>query len=312
MITDTSAFKKVIFLFGPTGVGKTGLLPRLFRHGFKIINADSIQVYRYLDIGSAKASREFLREMPHELLDIVDPWEQFSVGAFVQQADEAVKKIVEGGDIPVLTGGTAYYFKHFLYGLSDAPPADLHVRAHVASLKEMHGLAWCHARLDQVDPVSATRIHPSDTQRVLRALEVWYSTGQPLSSYSLPTVPRYGMQPLLIGLERPKEELWERIRIRVENMFQEGLENEIRMLLDMGAQADWPGMQGIGYREFFQAMRNGEASRNGIAAHIARDCQLYAKRQYTFFRSFGNVHWMHPDDESGIASLVDAYRNSPR
>lgn len=310
VITEASAFSKIIFLFGPTGVGKTGLLPRLFRHGYGVVNADSIQVYRHLDIGSAKPSRELQALVPHELLDIEDPWQQFSVGAFVRMADQAVLRIASRGDIPVLTGGTAYYFKHFLYGLSEAPPADSDVRKEIAAVKDEKGLAWCHRWLAEVDPASASRIHPSDTQRILRALEVWRGSGRPLSSYSLPADARYGMAPLIIGLERPRNELKERISRRVDQMFAEGLEDEMRRLLAMGAVPSWPGMQGIGYREFFQAMRGGEMSRSDIAARIARDCELYAKRQYTFFRSFANVAWLHPDDIEGISALVTAYAAS--
>ncbi|AEC02128.1 tRNA (adenosine(37)-N6)-dimethylallyltransferase MiaA [Parasphaerochaeta coccoides] len=307
MATETAYFSRIIFLFGPTGVGKTGLLPRLFRHGYGVINADSIQVYRHLDIGSAKPSRQLQSLVPHELLDVAEPWEQFSVGTFVRMADEAVIRIASKGDIPVLTGGTAYYFKHFLHGLSEAPPADSRIRNEIAGIKEEKGLAWCHQWLAEVDPVSAVRIHPSDTQRILRALEVWQSTGRPLSSFTVPDGPRHGMKPLIIGLERERDDLKERIAQRVKAMFEEGLEDEMRRLLMMGAVSSWPSMQGIGYREFFQAMRGGEMTHSGIATQIARNCHLYAKRQYTFFRSFADVTWMHPDDDTGIKHLVDVY-----
>ncbi len=299
--------RRVVFLFGPTGVGKTELLFHLFNTGFSVVNADSMQVYRHLDIGSAKPSPEILAAVPHYLVDIYDPWEQFSVGDFVRLADEACEEIASQGKTPVLSGGTAYYFKHFLYGLSEAPASDPVIREQVAGQLSEHGLAWCFERLSRIDPVSAARIHPSDAYRVTRALEVYEGSGRPLSSYALPDVPRDGMRPLIIGLQRDWEELKQRIELRVRQMFEQGLLEEIRGLVRMGARDSWPGMQGIGYQEFFRAMRGGELSIHGISSQIVRDSRLYAKRQNTFFKSFTDVRWMHPEDEDGIRKLVDEY-----
>lgn len=308
--TDTSqpaGRRRVVFLFGPTGVGKTELLFHLFNTGFSVVNADSMQVYRHLDIGSAKPSSEILAAVPHYLVDIYDPWEQFSVGDFVRLADEACEEIASQGKIPVLSGGTAYYFKHFLYGLSEAPASDSVIREQVAGQLAEHGLAWCFERLSRIDPVSAARIHPADAYRVTRALEVYEGSGRPLSSYALPDVPRDGMRPLIIGLQRDWEELKQRIELRVRQMFEQGLLEEIRGLVRMGARDSWPGMQGIGYQEFFRAMRGGELSIHGISSQIVRDSRLYAKRQNTFFKSFADVRWMHPEDEDGIRKLVEEY-----
>lgn len=299
--------RRVIFLFGPTGVGKTDLLFHLFNIGFSVVNADSMQVYRHLDIGSAKPSLEIRAAVPHYLVDIYDPWEQFSVGDFIRLADDACDAIEAQGKVPIISGGTAYYFKHFLYGLSEAPASDPTIRAQVARQLATWGLPWCYDRLSKVDPVSAARIHPSDAYRITRALEVYEGSGRPLSSYSLPDTPRNGMCPLIIGLQRDWEELKKRIELRVRLMFEQGLVDEIRSLIRLGAQDSWPGMQGIGYQEFFRAMRGGELSMEGIASQIVRNSRLYAKRQNTFFKSFANVQWMHPEDEEGIRVLVDEY-----
>ena len=306
-LTSNSSYNPVIFLFGPTGVGKTELLLNLFKDRFSVVNADSIQVYRHLDIGSAKASQQIQEKIPHYLIDIFDPWEQFSVGEFIELADKACEEIRSLGRIPILSGGTAYYFKHFLYGLSEAPASDETIRAQVALELEEKGGAWAYARLCEIDPVYANKIHPSDLYRISRALEVFETSGRPLSSYAIPSTYRNGMQPLILGLQREKEELKERIIARVQQMFDEGLVEEIRTILQMGGNSEWPGLQGIGYKEFFQAMESGETSLPMIADHIARNSRSYAKRQMTFFKSFAEVNWMHPDDQAAIAEMVDAY-----
>ncbi len=305
--TQSNAFEHSIFIFGPTGVGKTELLLDLDPQRFSVINADSIQVYRYLDIGSAKASTAVRSAIEHHLIDIRDPWQQFSVGDFIEEADKACSLIHEQGKIPVISGGTAYYFKHFLYGLSQAPPSDDSLRASLALRIEQEGRLWALKYLQRVDPVSADRIHPSDMYRVSRALEVWETCGRPLSSFSLPDQPRYGMRPLVIGLSRSSDMLRQRLGQRVEAMFEEGLIEEIRSLLDMGAKSWWPGLQGIGYREFFQAMEHGECSQSIIADQIERNSRLYAKRQMTFFKSFTDAKWFDPRDKALILSEIEHY-----
>ncbi|NCC65000.1 MAG: tRNA (adenosine(37)-N6)-dimethylallyltransferase MiaA [Spirochaetia bacterium] len=303
-------FEKVVFLFGPTGVGKTELLLDLDPKKFSVVNADSIQVYRYLDIGSAKASPQTLETIPHYLIDIFDPWQQFSVGDFVAYADEACKLIHLQGKIPIVSGGTAYYFKHFLYGLSEAPPSNDEIRLRLTTEIAEKGDAWAYSRLRLVDPIAAERIHPSDMYRVSRALEVFETSGRPLSSFSIPSVNRNGMNPLVIGLKRENEELKRRIKCRVQQMFSEGLVEEIRSLLDKGASSAWPGLQGIGYKEFFQAMESGECSLSMIADQIERNSRFYAKRQMTFFKSFTDVRWMDPSDKEPILSLIEAYQKA--
>lgn len=298
---------RLIFLFGPTGVGKTALLERLFASGFQVVNADSKQIYRYLDIGSAKPEPLLMQRIKHHLIDIKDPWEQFSVGEFVQLADAASERIRTDGEVPVICGGTAYYYKHFYYGMPESPKSDPEVRAKIAALAKEHGLPWCHRRLEQIDPVSAQRIHPSDGYRITRALEVYESSGKPLSSFSIPTVARAGMRPLIIGLHRDREELGERISQRVEAMFSMGLEREIERLRAMGALPEWPGMQGIGYREFFVAEEHPGWTANDVAQLIIRNSRLYAKRQMTFFKSLPDVHWVHPDEVGKISDLVETY-----
>lgn len=300
-------YSRIVFLFGPTGVGKTGLLEELNPGQFAVVNADSIQVYRGLDIGSAKAPVSLRRNLRHYLVDIEDPWNQFTVARFIDEADKAVLHIASEGKIPVLCGGTAYYFRHFLYGLSSAPASDPDVRLSVQKDVAEKGEEWAWEELGKVDPVSQGRIERADLYRITRALEVYRSSGRPLSSFALPTEPRHGMHPLILGLVRPRDEMETRIRCRVEKMFAEGLLEEIRGLVARGATEEWPGMQGIGYREFFQARESGEMSIPAIKDMIVRNSRLYAKRQMTFFRTFPDVTWVNlnqKDQMSRARSLL--------
>jgi tRNA dimethylallyltransferase len=287
-------------------VGKTALLEQLFAQGYEVVNADSKQIYRHLDIGSAKPEGELMSRIPHHLIDIKDPWEQFSVGEFVNLADHACASIEEKGKVPIICGGTAYYFKHFYFGLPESPKSDPEIRTRIAQLASDRGLAWCHKHLSEIDPVSASRIHPSDGYRITRALEVYESSGRPLSSYHVPTKAREDLDPVIIGLQRDRSELDERITARVQQMFSQGLEAEFEKLLAMGAQPDWPGMQGIGYREFFIGAEHPSMDREAIAHLIVRNSRLYAKRQMTFFKSLPGVHWVHPDNLDAIRKLIDS------
>ena len=294
----------LVFLFGPTGVGKTALLSDLFSTGYEVINADSMQVYRGLDIGSAKPEKEILERLPHHLIDILDPWEQFTLGEFVSRATLLIEEITARGSVPVISGGTAFYFKHLLYGLPQAPPSDPAVRAGLAQEAEASGTARLYEELAAVDPVSAKRIHPSDSYRIQRALEVYRTSGNPLSSFPVTGSEEPLYDPVIIGLERERDELYARIDQRVGMMFDAGLVEEVRSLISAGAEAQWPGMNGIGYREFFIARQAGELSLTGIAGLIRQNSRRYAKRQMTFFRSLPGVHWVHPDDTGRVTELL--------
>ena len=298
---------KLIFLFGPTSVGKTKLLTDICKDRFSVVNADSIQVYKGLDIGSAKVSAEVMKKVPHYLIDILPPTEQFTVADFIKKADEAIVDIYNRGRIPIISGGTAFYFKHFLYGLSEAPPTDEKVRADIEKEIKSNGIESIYQILKEVDFTSYQRINPNDSYRIQRAVEVYRTCGKPLSSFSVPKTPRNNMDPLIIGLYRDNEEMAKRLKLRVNLMLQEGLLDEIKTLIREGADASWPGMQGIGYKEFFEAMKTGEESRSQILERIVLNSKHYAKRQYTFFKSFENVNWMDAKDDEKIKILIENY-----
>ena len=298
---------KAIVLFGPTAVGKTALTEALFSEGFEIINSDSVQVYRGLDIGSAKPEKELQDKIPHHLVDIRDPHQQYTVGDFLRDAESLVYQINERGNIPLLTGGTAYYFKQFIYSRAQTPAADVSIRERVKALIEQNGVEWAYSELMRVDSTSASRININDVYRVSRALEVYYQTGKPLSSFVLGDEMRDDIDILILALTRDKKILDDRIDKRVDIMFSMGLYDEIKALIRRGATSSWPGMQGIGYQEFFLARESGEMNMDAIKKEIALNSRKYAKRQMTFFRSFPDANFVSPEDVDTIKGLVDSF-----
>ena len=294
--------RKLIVLFGPTAVGKTAMTLALFRKNYEIINSDSVQVYKHLDIASAKPDDFTQKEIRHHLIDILEPYEQFTVGTYCQMAEHLVDDILSRGSYPLLTGGTAYYFRQFLYGVASTPESDPFIRDRVKNEIDEKGKSWAYSFLKDIDLQSAERINPNDIYRISRAIEVYYQSGRPLSSFKVNTAVRTSLDPLIIGLQLEKAELDRRIEKRVDAMFKSGLEDEIRGLKEMGAEQSWPAMQAIGYKEFFIP----GLDRDEIRERIILSTRQYAKRQMTFFRSFRNVNWFSPDDYDGISRLLEA------
>lgn len=294
----------VVVVVGPTAVGKTELVRKLFTHRAEVISADSMQVYRGLDIGTAKPGPEVRRGLPHHLIDVTDPSEQFTVGDFVHAADRLVPQISRRGNLPVISGGTAFYVRGFLFGLPDTPPAFTEIRALIKREMEQRGNDEMFAELAEVDPVTAARISSADSYRIERALEVYRGTGRPLSSFTVPSSYREQYRALLIGLNRPREELYGRINARVERMFTDGLLREVVALLQSGCGESTPCMQGIGYREVAAFRRSGCGSVRSLIELIQRNTRRYAKRQLTFFRRFPDIQWFHPDNTDEIRDRV--------
>ena len=292
-------------LFGPTAVGKTALTEELFSKGFEIINADSVQVYRYLDIASAKPEKELVEKIPHHLVDIRFPWEQYNSGDFCKDAERLIKEINERGNIPLITGGTAYYFKQLLYGPSSTPESNPKTREEIQRTIDDIGLDKAYEMLMSLDMEAAKKIDKNDRYRISRALEVIKDTGRPLSSFPVSDTLREDIDFVIIGLKREKKELEERIRKRVDIMFDSGAVREMKALLSMGADLSWPGMQGIGYREWFNAMESGEVNISIIKDMIIRSSIKYAKRQMTFFSSFSDTLWFSPNDIEKIKGYLE-------
>ena len=291
-------------LFGPTAVGKTALTEELFSKGFEIINADSVQVYRYLDIASAKPEKELVEKIPHHLVDIRFPWEQYNSGDFCKDAERLIKEINERGNIPLITGGTAYYFKQLLYGPSSTPESNPKTREEIQRTIDDIGLDKAYEMLMSLDMEAAKKIDKNDRYRISRALEVIKDTGRPLSSFPVSDTLREDIDFVIIGLKREKKELEDRIRKRVDIMFDSGAVREMKTLLSMGADLSWPGMQGIGYREWFNAIESGEVNISIIKDMIIRSSIKYAKRQMTFFSSFSDTVWFSPNDIEKIKEYL--------
>jgi len=295
---------KAVCLFGPTAVGKTNLLLSLKPEVFEVINADSLQVYKFLDVGTAKPSREEQKKITHHGYDILEPHQEYSVGRFLKTTENLIQQVLKRGKIPVISGGTAFYFKNLIEGPSEAPPVTPAIRNKVESLAAKEGMDSLYSTLSEVDPLSQQRIPPGDSYRIKRALEVYFQTGHPLSSFqSRPTEGNKGDY-LLIGLQRPREELYHRIDQRVDKMIELGLLHEIKSILARGYKLDCPAFKGIGYKEVIQWYNSGCGSLKTLKDKIKQNSRHYAKRQITFFSSFEQVHWFNPEDTEEIKSLI--------
>ncbi len=302
---------KVIILFGPTAVGKTELISRLFSKNYEIINADSMQVYRTLDIGTAKPGKELLNKIPHHLIDINLPEVQFNAGDFVRLADKTAVEIENRGSVPVICGGTAFYLKNYLFGLPEIPEIKKDIRIETEDDLAQKGLEHLYSELCRLDPVRAAQIHPNDQYRILRAIEIIRSTGEPASVFSTQSLFREGIDPLIIGLRRERTDLYSRIDRRVDDMFDSGLLTEIKECFKSGYNESFPGMRGIGYREFFTPESYGEFTLPDIRDQIKMNSRRYAKRQITFFKALPGVSWFHPDEADEIEILIKSFLDSP-
>jgi tRNA dimethylallyltransferase len=265
-----------------------------------------MQVYRGMDIGTAKPPRSVRERIPHHLVDIVEPCEQYNAGRFVKEAEELAAAILGRGRVPVVSGGTAFYLTSLLYGLPDAPPVDPVTRRNLRGRWEREGQAAMHALLSERDPDAAARIQPNDRYRTLRALEVHESTGRSLFSFRWPRTVRRDMAFLLLGLVRPRADLYARIERRVAEMFAAGLLDEVEALLAGGCAPADPGLRGIGYRQIL-AMRDGCETLPLVQERIAADTRRYAKRQLTFFRAVPGVTWIDAGETGGVVERMETF-----
>jgi tRNA dimethylallyltransferase len=293
----------VVVLFGPTASGKSRLLSQTLPGRGELINSDSIQVYQHLNIGSAKANPEDMSAYPHHLVDFLDPREPFTAGVFCRLAEDLVWDIHSRGLLPVISGGTGFYFKTLLYGGPKTPEADPKIRKQVQSDLEKHGLAWLYQELREIDPSYAAKIAPQDALRVRRATEVYRQTGQPLSSFAIQEEVRQDWDLVLLGIHWPRETLYRRIDERVDRMIEMGLQKEVQGLLDKGYSWEDPGLKAIGYQEW-ELFFEGEIEVDEVLRLIKRNSRRYAKRQITFFKGLPKVHWLDGEDLDAGAALL--------
>ena len=294
MNMTNNELKPLVILVGPTAVGKTaasiGLAKAL---NGEIISGDSMQIFKGLDIGTAKITKEEMQGVPHHLIDIKEPWETFSVAEFKRLADEAIADIQDRGKLPIIVGGTGFYINSVLYeyhfGEADTDEA---YRAELEQYAEAHGNEALWNILQGKDPDSAAKLHSNDTKRVIRALEVLHVTGIPASERQS-TVDKQTMRynAVYIALNMPREVLYDRINRRVDIMIQDGLEAEVRNALANGVAQDALSMTSIGYRQMIQYF-NEEISFDRAVELIKRDTRHFAKRQLTWFRHDPNIQWV--------------------
>jgi tRNA dimethylallyltransferase len=298
---------KLLIVLGPTAVGKSEtVLDLAVQFGAEIISADSQQVYRHMDIGTAKPSREQREKIPHHLIDIVDPNEEFNAAMFRNLATEIAYKLTDRGKRIIVCGGTGLYIKALTKGLFAGPGGDPQIRQALEWEIEEHGTGSLYQRLEQVDPESAARIHPHDRQRIGRALEVYHATGRKISEWQS----EHGFNDFLfdvlkIGLHRQRSELYERIDRRCELMIEVGLLDEVNKLVEMGYDLDLKSMQSVGYRHLGLFLRDRISLDNAVDL-MKRDTRRLAKRQLTWFRSDGEIRWCDPEAQRG--DVEDAIR----
>jgi tRNA dimethylallyltransferase len=271
-----------------------------------------MQVYRYMDIGTAKPSPAERAEIPYHLVDEKDPDEQFSAGQFAESAEGLIPQIASRGRLPVMCGGTAFYVKNFLFGVPETPPSTPEVRKAVQADLAARGAQSLHDELRAADPLSAERIHVNDLYRITRALEVIRSSGKPLSAFAVPNRPRQDYDLLILGLERGRDELYCRADRRVDAMFAAGLVSEVEALRARGYGFDAPGLQAIGYREFAASFDAANSRVRpellpSLLEDVQRDTRHYVKRQLTFFRALPGIQWFHAQDDSGVARAVSQW-----
>jgi len=285
----------LIILTGPTAVGKTSLSIRLAKAiGGEIISADSMQVYRHMDIGSAKVTREEMDGVPHHLIDVLEPTEEFNVVIFQRMAKEALSRIYGRGHIPIVAGGTGFYIQALLYDIdfteNDSDPA---LRKRLEEAAAARGALYLHELLRGIDPASAGQIHANNVKRVIRAIEFYHKTGTRISDHNeaeRKKKPPYDFFYYVLDTDRPV--LYKRIEQRVDKMLKAGLVEEVQKLAAMGCTRDMVSMQGLGYKEILDYL-DGRCSLEEAIYILKRDTRHFAKRQLTWFKRERDVRWLN-------------------
>ena len=286
----------LIILTGPTAVGKTDLSIKIAKDlDAEIISADSMQIYEYMDVGSAKVTKEEMDGIHHYMIDEVKPDFKFSVSEFQLRADKYIDEIIEKNKLPLVTGGTGLYLNSLIYNMDFAKSdANNELRESLRLELEEHGIDYMHEKLRSLDEESANRIHKNNTKRVIRALEVCLS-GEKMNDFSRDLKFNDKYEPIIIVLNRDREVLYERINKRVDIMLEKGLIDEVKNLLNMGYSKDLVSMQGIGYKEIIKYL-DGEYTYDEAIEVIKRDSRRYAKRQITWFKRYESAKWFNLDE----------------
>lgn len=285
----------LIVLTGPTAVGKTDLSIRLAKAvNGEIISADSMQVYRHMDIGSAKVTKEEMDGVPHHLIDVLEPWEDFNVVIFQKMAREAMSGIYERGRIPIVAGGTGFYIQALVYDIDFTEnDCDRRLRTQLEQTAAEKGPEYLHQMLQEIDPESARQIHKNNIKRVIRAIEFYRQTGTKISSHNEEERKKsspYDLRYYVLNTDRPL--LYERIDRRVDEMLKQGLVDEVKKLAHMGCTRQMVSMQGLGYKEILDYLE-GRCSLEEAVYTLKRDTRHFAKRQITWLKRERDVRWLN-------------------
>ncbi|TDT61529.1 tRNA (adenosine(37)-N6)-dimethylallyltransferase MiaA [Fonticella tunisiensis] len=289
--------KNIIIIAGPTASGKTELGIALAKKiNGEVVSADSMQIYKYMDIGTAKPTKEEMDGIQHHMIDIVFPDEEFSVALYRRMAGECINDILNRGKIPIVIGGTGLYINSLTYNLDFTETSvDKEYREHLTALAREKGKEYVHQMLKDIDPESYNRLYPNDLKRVIRALEVYKNTGKTISQYQRESRQKpieYNIAYFALTMDRSR--LYERINIRVDRMFEAGLIDEVKMLRRMGYTRDLTSMQAIGYKEVYDYL-DGLYTLDEVKDIIKQGTRRYAKRQLTWFRKDTRVNWIDLD-----------------
>ena len=305
--------REIIVVAGPTAVGKTkyAIEAALAMNG-EVVSCDSMQLYKYMDIGSAKPTAEEQAQVQHYLVDQIDPAEAFSVAEYQTLAKSAIEEIFAKGKTPVIAGGTGLYLNSLLYEMDfGAAPQDSELRRQLEKEAEEYGPEFIHNKLKEADPIAAQRIHPNNVKKVVRALEGALS-GNPIADFSNVQTRCSDYEAVLIGLTRDREELYGRINLRVDILVEQGLFEEVRGLLDIGLTESDISMKGIGYKEII-GYYNGQYTREEAIELIKKNTRHLAKRQLTWFRRYEDMHWIDiskfDSDEEAIKDMITWLKN---
>lgn len=296
----------IICIAGPTASGKTALAVALAKElNGEVVSCDSMQIYRRMDIGTAKPTEEEKQGIVHHMLDVAEPDEDFSVSRYCEMATPIVEDITARGKTAIIAGGTGLYMDSLIRGNAFAPFPSTGMREKLEAQAEAEGMDAMLSLLRSIDPDAAQKLHPADRKRVIRALEVYYETGETITAHNRKTQsvpPRFS--PVWLGLDfSERSELYRRIDLRVDIMLQQGLVEEIRSLLADGIPARCTAMQAIGYKEFVDAL-TGNGSIADAAAQVRQSSRRYAKRQLTWFRRNPNMHWLTRGAGDGSGEIL--------